>query len=118
MAVIGFDHVQIAIPEGGEDAMRGFMALLGLVEVPKPATLSVSGCWFEGGVVSLHVGVDPDFHPAEKAHPALLVDDLDGLRERLDAGGFATREDKPLANYRRFFTSDPFGNRFELMQRV
>ncbi len=117
MAVIGLDHVQIAILAGGEDRARGFYAgLLGMTEVPKPANLSPSGCWFTGGAAALHIGVDPDFRPAKKAHPALLVNDLEGLRTRLAAAGCAIREDKPVDGYARFFTEDPFGNRIELME--
>ena len=119
MAVTGLDHVQLAIPEGGEDAARGFFAgLLGMTEVPKPANLSRSGCWFTGGAVALHIGVDPDFRPATKAHPAFLVEDLAGLRERLAAAGHPVRDDKPVAGYARFFTEDPFGNRIELMEQA
>ncbi len=119
MAVVGLDHVQLAIPAGGEDRARGFyVGLLGMIEVPKLATLSASGCWFTSGAVSLHIGVDPDFRPATKAHPALLVDDLDALRERLALVGCVVRDDKPIAGYRRFFTEDPFGNRIELVERV
>jgi catechol 2,3-dioxygenase-like lactoylglutathione lyase family enzyme len=119
MAIVGLDHIQIAIPAGGEDRARGFYRdMLGFHEVPKPANLSPSGCWFERGSVSLHIGVDPDFTPARKAHPALLVDDLDGLRERLEQAGCETRDDKPVAGYDRFFAFDPFGNRIEFMQPV
>lgn len=119
MAIIGLDHVQLAIPAGGEDQAREFYSgLLGLAEVPKPATLSRSGCWFVGGAVNLHLGVDPDFRAATKAHPALVVDDLAALRERLEAAGCEASDDKPIAGFRRFFTADPFGNRIELMERV
>lgn len=119
MAIIGLDHIQIAIPAGGEDKARAFYGdLLRMHEVPKPDNLSSQGCWFERGSVSLHIGVDPDFAPARKAHPALLVDNLDQLRERLNAAGYETRDDKPVDGYARFFTFDPFGNRIELMQRV
>ncbi len=118
MGIVGIDHVQLAIPAGGEDQARAFfVGLLGMREVPKPANLSSSGCWFEAGGVSLHIGVDPDFSPARKAHPAMLVDDLAGLREKLMEAGMDTRDDKPVEGYSRFFTSDPFGNRIELMQR-
>jgi catechol 2,3-dioxygenase-like lactoylglutathione lyase family enzyme len=119
MAVIGLDHVQLAIPASGEDQARAFYAgLLGMAEVPKPAQLSRSGCWFVGGAVNLHLGVDPDFRAATKAHPALVVDDLDALRARLEAAGCDASDDKPIAGFRRFFTADPFGNRIELMERV
>lgn len=119
MAVVGLDHVQVAIPVGGEDQARGFYAgLLGMTEVPKPANLSPSGCWFIGGAVALHIGVDPDFRPAKKAHPAFLVDDLAGLRTRLETAGCVIRDDKPVEGYARFFSQDPFGNRIELMERA
>ena len=119
MAVIGLDHVQLAIPAGGEDAARAYFAsLLGLIEVPKPANLSPSGCWFEGAGVRVHIGVDPDFTPARKAHPAFLVEDAADLRERLEAAGFATSDDKPVEGYVRFFSCDPFGNRVEFMQET
>ena len=119
MAIIGLDHIQIAIPHGGEDRARGFYGdLLGMHEVPKPDNLSPTGCWFERGGVSLHIGVDPDFVPARKAHPALLVDNLARLRERLEREGHPTYDEKPVAGYIRFFAFDPFGNRVELMQRV
>lgn len=119
MGVVGLDHVQIAIPAGGEDRARAFFAgLLGMTEVSKPASLSSAGCWFTGGGAALHVGVDPDFRPAKKAHPALLVDDLAALRARLAEAGCVIRDDKPVEGYARFFTEDPFGNRIELMERV
>jgi catechol 2,3-dioxygenase-like lactoylglutathione lyase family enzyme len=119
LAIVGLDHVQIAIPAGGEDQARAFYGdLLGMHEVPKPDTLSQTGCWFERGGVNLHIGVDLEFAPARKAHPALLVDDLAQLRERIEAAGYATRDDRPVEGYARFFASDPFGNRVEFMQRV
>ena len=119
MAVLGYDHVQLAIPRGGEDRMRDFfVGLLGMREVPKPDTLSPEGCWFEAGSASLHIGIDPDFRPARKAHPAFLVGDLTGLRARLEAAGVECREDKPVEGYTRFFADDPFGNRLEFMQKV
>ncbi|ANK12889.1 VOC family protein [Erythrobacter neustonensis] len=119
MAVVGLDHVQLAIPAGGEDRAREFYAgLLGMTEVPKPSNLSPSGCWFAGKSAMLHIGVDPDFRAAAKAHPAFLVDDLASLRSRLEADGYPIREDKPVEGYARFFTQDPFGNRIELMERL
>ncbi|MEP5938172.1 MAG: VOC family protein [Erythrobacter sp.] len=119
MGIIGLDHVQLAIPEGGEGKARKFFCgMLGMTEVPKPTNLSPSGCWFESGSVALHIGVDPEFTPARKAHPAFLVDDLAALREQLEAADFETSDDKPISGYIRFFTADPFGNRIELMQKI
>ena len=118
-ALLAYDHVQLAIPRGGEDRMRAFfVVLIGMREVPKPDTLSSEGCWFEAGTVSLHIGVDSDFRPATKAHPAFLTDDLAGLRARLEGAGVTCRADKPVEGYQRFFADDPFGNRLEFMQKV
>ncbi|WP_077962736.1 VOC family protein [Ensifer adhaerens] len=118
--LIAIEHVQLAMPEGGEDRARGFYgALLGLTEVAKPANLLArGGCWFEQGSIRLHLGIDREFVPARKAHPAFLVDDLERMILRLEAGGVAITEDEPLAGYRRCHASDPFGNRIELMQRA
>ena len=89
MAVVGIDHVQLAMPAGEESKARRFYAgLLGVPEVPKPAHLAArGGAWFEDGGVKIHLGVDPVFRPAQKAHPGLLVTDLTGLLAELRAAG-------------------------------
>lgn len=119
MPVEGIDHVQLAMPAGGEAAARGFYAgLLGLAEQPKPPHLAVrGGCWFEGGGVKIHLGVEADFRPARKAHPALLVRDLPGLVRVLAGAGVEVVDDEPLDGYDRVYAADPFGNRLELMER-
>jgi catechol 2,3-dioxygenase-like lactoylglutathione lyase family enzyme len=116
-SVVGLDHVQIAIPVGGEAAARRFYGdLLGLTEVPKPEPLAArGGCWFVGEGVALHLGAESDFRPARKAHVALLAADLDGLRRALEAAGVATRDDEASIGARRFYAEDPFGNRLELV---
>jgi len=118
MPIVGLDHVQLAMPAGEEDAATAFYSgLLGLPRVPKPPNLEArGGCWFESGPVRLHLGVEADFRPARKAHPALLVADLPGLVARLAAGGVVARTDEPLAGYDRVYVDDPFGNRIELME--
>ena len=118
MILRAIDHVQIAIPVGGEDQARPFYgALLGLTEVPKPAALAKrGGCWFEGTGVKVHLGVEADFRPAKKAHPALLVDNLSAMAERLAAAGLSVTLDDPVEGRERCYVDDPFGNRIELMQ--
>ena len=97
-AVRGIHHVQLAIPRGGEEKARAFFAgLLGLEEIAKPAHLTArGGVWFELGPQELHCGVDEPFYPARKAHPALLVRDLLGLRARLEFEGWKTRDGEPF----------------------
>jgi catechol 2,3-dioxygenase-like lactoylglutathione lyase family enzyme len=118
MQIKGLDHVQIAMPPGGEDAARQFYgALLGMTEIPKPAQLAGrGGCWFQAPGIQLHMGVERDFIPARKAHPALLVADLGALQERLAAAGVATTPDDTVPGVRRCYAADPFGNRIEFIQ--
>jgi len=115
MTVIGIDHVQVAAPAGCEAAARAFYGgLLGLEELPKPEPLAArGGCWFQAGPVELHVGVEEPFSPARKAHPGLVVDDLEALRARLAKAGIPVRDDDALPGASRFYADDPFGNRLE-----
>jgi catechol 2,3-dioxygenase-like lactoylglutathione lyase family enzyme len=118
--VVALDHLQLAMPRGREAEARAFYGdILGLRELTKPANLVVrGGVWFALGTQQLHLGVENDFHPAKKAHPAFLVSDLAGLRTRLEDAGYAPYEDEPLAGYERCYVADPFGNRLELMEPV
>lgn len=119
MPVTGIDHVQLAMPKGGEARARGFYGdVLGLAELPKPPHLAArGGLWFRCGPVQLHLGVDADFHPALKAHPGLLVTDLPAILRACASAGIAVNSDDPLPGYRRAFVADPFGNRLELLER-
>jgi len=117
--ILGYDHVQIAIPAGSEAQARAFYGdLLGMVELPKPAALERrGGCWFRAGAAVLHLGVETPFHPARKAHPAFVVDDFGLLSAHLVAAGHdCVRADAEIAGVRRFHTIDPFGNRLEFQQ--
>lgn len=118
MSILKIEHVQLAMPTGGEEAARAFYTgLLGIPEVPKPPNLSWrGGCWFENGVLKVHLGVEADFRPARKAHPAFLVSGLLKLVDRLQAVGCSVAEDKPLDGFNRVYVDDPFGNRLELME--
>ena len=118
MPVTRLDHVQLAMPAGREAEARAFyQGALGIPEVKKPANLAKrGGCWFERGALKIHLGVEADFKPARKAHPALIVEDLGGLSVALDRAGYPVRTDEPLEGYDRVYVDDPFGNRIELME--
>lgn len=118
MKLSKIDHIQLAIPAGQEEAARRFYGnLLGMTEIVKPPQLAArGGCWFESDEIRLHLGIDPDFVPAKKAHPAFIVDDLGGLCAALEAAGHQIAQDEPLDGFLRQYVSDPFGNRLELMQ--
>jgi catechol 2,3-dioxygenase-like lactoylglutathione lyase family enzyme len=114
--IVGYDHVQLAIPAGGEAAARAFYGdLLGMTEVAKPDSLAGrGGCWFAAGTAVLHLGVEEPFAPARKAHPAFTVDELEVLLALLAAAGHdCVRADNDIPGVRRFHTTDPFGNRVE-----
>jgi catechol 2,3-dioxygenase-like lactoylglutathione lyase family enzyme len=119
VAIVGIEHVQLAMPAGREaDARQFYSGLLGIPEVTKPPALADrGGAWFESDAVKIHLGVDADFRPARKAHPALLVRDLPALVDRLRAAGVDIVDD-PLPRHLRVYVADPFGNRLELIEAV
>jgi catechol 2,3-dioxygenase-like lactoylglutathione lyase family enzyme len=120
MPLVAIDHVQLAMPAGQEaDAVAFYEGLLGLPQQQKPPHLAVrGGCWFGEGPVRIHLGVEQDFRPARKAHPALLVEDLDDLAGRLAAAGHEVREEGGLDGFRQRYVDDPFGNRIELLEKA
>jgi catechol 2,3-dioxygenase-like lactoylglutathione lyase family enzyme len=115
--IVRLDHVQLAMPAGREAEAEAFYSgLLGLVRQPKPERqASRGGCWFGDGPVVVHLGVEQDFRPARKAHPALVVRDLPALEAVLVAGGVEVRSnpDRPVGTGA--YVDDPFGNRIELI---
>lgn len=121
MRVYALDHVQLAMPRGLEDQARSFYRdVLGLTEVAKPPGLAArGGVWFTAGSLHLHLGVEDDFRPARKAHPALLVEGLGELAAICESAGYEITHDATnLHGYEHFYVTDPFGNRIELMERV
>jgi catechol 2,3-dioxygenase-like lactoylglutathione lyase family enzyme len=117
--LVGIDHVQLSMPPGGEaEARRFYGSILGLREVPKPAELAGrGGCWFAGPVrgVALHLGAEPEFRPLARAHPALVVRELDAARLALAQAGVPSEDDDSGLPVRRCYIRDPFGNRIELV---
>jgi catechol 2,3-dioxygenase-like lactoylglutathione lyase family enzyme len=116
--IVGIDHVQIAAPPGCESAARRFYGeILGMPEIPKPAELAKrGGAWFQCGAQQLHVGVEPDFRAARKAHPAIAVRDASALETALTSAGIETICDNAIPGVRRFYAADPFGNRLEFVE--
>jgi catechol 2,3-dioxygenase-like lactoylglutathione lyase family enzyme len=112
------DHVQMAIPSGGEARAEAFYAgILGFEILPKPPALAArGGRWFARNGVQVHVGVEEDFRPSRKAHPALVVGRLDELVERLANANLSVRWSEEIPGSRRCFVDDPFGNRIELIE--
>lgn len=111
-------HVQLAIPPGGEDVCRAFWGdVLGLGELEKPPVLAArGGCWFRGGGLEVHLGVEQDFAPARKAHPGILVSNLRDLAASLESAGVTVTWDGEFPGHDRFYAADPFGNRLEFLE--
>ena len=114
----GIDHIQLAAPKGCEEQARVFFGeILGLEEIPKPENLKKrGGCWFLCGNQEIHIGVQEEFTPAKKAHPGLVVENLEKLRITLESKGCKIKEEPPIAGRNRFFVDDPFGNRIEFLE--
>lgn len=116
--VVGLEHLNMTMPKGAEAEAKAFYGgLLGLEEVAKPQALEVhGGCWFKLGDLTLHLSTDEGFMPAKKAHPAFLVVDLSASRAALEGAGVSVLPDTRVPHVRRFYVSDPFGNRLEFVQ--
>ncbi|RYJ07465.1 MAG: glyoxalase [Actinomycetales bacterium] len=114
----GLHHVQLAVPEGAEDECRLFWGqVLGMTEVPKPPVLAArGGCWFRGGGLEVHLGVERDFAPALKAHPGILVGSIHALADRLERHGHQVTWDDHFPGHHRFYAADPWGNRLEFLE--
>ncbi|MEU9214012.1 VOC family protein [Streptomyces sp. NPDC048415] len=112
------DHVQLAAPPGSEDRLRAYYVdVLGMAEMPKPTVLAArGGCWFQAGAVQLHLGIEPDFRAAKKAHPGLRVTGIEAYAARLQALGAPVTWDDNLPGHRRFYSEDPVGNRLEFLE--
>jgi catechol 2,3-dioxygenase-like lactoylglutathione lyase family enzyme len=120
MHVLRLNHVQLPMPPGGEDRARAFYRKVrGLRQIPQPPVLAArGGVWFEIGELQLHLGVESDFRPARKAHPALDVSDFDALAVHCEAADHTPHFDDELSHLRRFNVDDPFGNRLEFIAAV
>lgn len=116
--ILCIDHVQLAMPNGGENCARSFYRdVLAMIEIPKPEALAQrGGCWFASGEAQVHLGVEEDFRPAKKAHPALVVEGLDEILVKCEKTGVASKMDAEIDGRRRVHIFDPFGNRLELIE--
>jgi catechol 2,3-dioxygenase-like lactoylglutathione lyase family enzyme len=116
--LVAIDHVQLAMPAGGEEEATAFYeGILGLERRPKPPPLEArGGCWFSNEAVVVHLGVESEFRAARKAHPALVVEGFEPLCAELESRGYPVRPDHDLPGVRRSYVDDPFGNRIELIE--
>lgn len=119
MRIRRIHHAQLTVPRGAEAEARAFYCgVLGLEEIPKPASLEGrGGFWLEVGGQQVHVGTEGSVdRAATKAHLAYEVEDLPAWRERLQAAGAEILESVPIPGNERCELRDPFGNRIELIE--
>ncbi|UQI45601.1 glyoxalase [Streptomyces sp. HU2014] len=114
----GLHHVQLSIPPGAEDLCREFWAgVLGMAELEKPPVPAArGGCWFRGGGLEVHLGVEDDFRPNKKAHPGILVNSLHALAQQLTDRGVSVTWDDDFPGHHRFYALDKLGNRLEFLE--
>jgi len=117
--ILAIDHIQIAAPEGCEEKARAFYGgILGLEELEVPLALRDRACcWFQCGQLQVHIGIERNFQPSKRAHPAFLIRYIDALKEIFQFHGIATVDDSDLPGARRFFAEDLWGNRLEFLER-
>lgn len=113
-------HVQLVIPQGQVEAAEAFYGrVVGMQRMEKPPVLADrGGAWFKLGDLEVHIAEDPEFRPAQRAHPGIEVDDLQGLTVRLQEAGFMVEPDSLFPGHRRCYVHDPFGNRLEFLEPV
>lgn len=119
-ALAGLHHVQLAMPPGAEELCREFWGdVLGMTELEKPPVLAArGGCWFRGGGLEVHLGVEEGFRPNRKAHPGILVTSLQALAKRLEDKGVSVIWDDNFPGHDRFYAFDKLGNRLEFLEPV
>lgn len=118
--ICGIDHIQLAMPGGGEKRARKFYRdVLGLEEIDKPEGLQDrGGVWFRANGFDLHLGIEDPFMASVKAHPGFLVEDIDSAAKVLETAGVYVAWDSSIRETRRFYAHDPFGNRLEFLHRA
>ncbi len=115
--IVRLDHVQLAMPAGREAEAEAFYSgLLGLTRVAQTRAAGRRGAvaGSPGRPVAVHLGVEEDFRPARKAHPALVVRDLPALEAAWRRPGWRCGR-TPTGPGRGAYVDDPFGNRIELI---
>lgn len=117
MENVRIQHVSLPRPPGSDAAARRFYGeLLGLQEVAPPTSLAeLDLIWFRLGDAELHLfAEEPMGQDHSGRHVCLAVDDLEALRQRLQAAGVSAVGTIPIPGRPRYFVRDPFGNLIEI----
>ena len=88
---VHLQHVSIPRPPGSEDLTRAFYGdLLGFPEIPAPNSIQAAEViWFKlGEDAELHCFREEPLGDASNRHFCLVVDDVAGIRQKLNAAGY------------------------------
>jgi glyoxylase I family protein len=110
------DHVTVNVTD--VDRAKAFYGgLLGLSEVPRPASFTFGGAWYAigPGPVTLHLVQQREADPPASRHVCVWAADVREAARVVEAAGFPVRWDRTkIPGVDRFFTDDPDGNRIEI----
>ena len=117
--VTSLHHVNVTVPAELEAATKHFYAeIVGLKQVPKPATSRQSGAWYQIGENQLHLSVEDEARGfLSSRHVCFTVSDSAEAEQRFrDAGVEIIPDARPIAGTSRFYVRDPAGNQLEIVQ--
>ena len=113
--VTGIHHVSIVVTDL-ELSRRFYTQVLGLREIPRPATFDFVVVWYDLGAQHIHLVPRETADAPSPRHFALHVDDAAAARDHFAKFGVPTRETTPIPGCDRFFVGDPDGNLIGLME--
>lgn len=118
-STLRLDHVAVVVTDV-DRAIRFYRDVLGLPEVPRPATFDFPGAWLRigppDGDQMLHLLGLPASEGVGRRHFCLTVTDVAAAAEHVEKHGFEAQwhAKHKIPGIDRFFVYDPDGNRVEL----
>ena len=119
MMFTALHHVNVTVPPELEEAAKDFYgSVIGLRQIPKPATSRQTGAWYQIGEAQLHLSVEDGAHgQLSSRHVCFTVSDLaDAEKTFRDAGVEIIPDPRPSPGSPRFYVRDPGGNQLEIAQ--
>jgi catechol 2,3-dioxygenase-like lactoylglutathione lyase family enzyme len=115
---ISLHHVNVTVPPELEAATKTFYGeIVGLKQIPKPATSRQSGAWYEIGDVQLHLSVEDEPRQISSRHICFAVSNLDEAEQTFCRARVEIIPDpRPNPDSPRFYVRDPGGNQLEIVQ--
>ena len=117
--VTALHHVNVTVPADREAAAKHFYgSILGLEQIPKPATSRQSGAWYLIGQTQLHLSIEDEITSSSSRHVCFTVSDLADAERRFRQADIQIIADpRPNPATPRFYVRDPGGNQLEIAQQ-